>query len=420
MWRLCRGTESVESSLRARALLEPLGRTVELAQLYASGGGAVDSDGIGYYINRAADFAAELDLPDLRVRALNSLAYLAAGRGDDYETPLREALQLALEHDLQLGAGQSYANLTEYSAAEFRMPDNEPLFKEGLAYCEEHDVATFGNCVRGHYAMALVDHGRWDEALRQANLVLNGKASPINRLSSLVTVGLVLARRGDPRAAEFLDEADAVATGVDEAVYLAWAGVPIVEAAWLRGDDDAARERLRVLHERLTDLERNWKAAVIAWEHRLGVATDELPAFAPYAAQVAGPPRAAAQVWTELQMPYHAALALGDSDDEDDLRAAVTALDPTSPAAARIIRRKMRDLGIRAVPAGVRAATRSDPDGLTPREREVLELLRDNLTNEQIAERLVISVKTVDHHVSAVLAKLGVSSRRDASVLARK
>jgi DNA-binding NarL/FixJ family response regulator len=117
-------------------------------------------------------------------------------------------------------------------------------------------------------------------------------------------------------------------------------------------------------------------------------------------------------------MPYHAALALGDSDEADDLREAVTLLDPLSPPAAQIVRRKMRELGIRTVPAGARPATRSDPHGLTPREREVLELLGDNLTNEQIAARLVISVKTVDHHVSSVLAKLGVSSRRDASTLA--
>ena len=88
------------------------------------------------------------------------------------------------------------------------MPETEPFFLEALAYCDEHDVATYGNCVRGHYAMALVDHGRWDEALRQANQVLDTKASPINRLSSLVTVGIVLARRGDPAAAEFLVEAD--------------------------------------------------------------------------------------------------------------------------------------------------------------------------------------------------------------------
>ena len=118
-------------------------------------------------------------------------------------------------------------------------------------------------------------------------------------------------------------------------------------------------------------------------------------------------------------MPYHAALALGDSTDDADLREAVSRLDPLSPPAARIVRRRMRDLGLRAIPAGVRTTTRSDPNGLTRREREVLDLLREHLTNEQIADRLVISVKTVDHHVSSVLTKLGIGSRRDVPVLVR-
>jgi DNA-binding CsgD family transcriptional regulator len=114
-------------------------------------------------------------------------------------------------------------------------------------------------------------------------------------------------------------------------------------------------------------------------------------------------------------MPYHAALALGDSDDEADLRDALSRLDAMSPPAAHLVRRRMRRLGMRAIPVGVRASTRADPDGLTRREREVLDLVRDNLTNEQIADRLVISVKTVDHHVSSVLAKLGATSRRQIS-----
>jgi DNA-binding CsgD family transcriptional regulator/tetratricopeptide (TPR) repeat protein len=417
MWRLCRGPESIAAYLRARDLLEPFGPTEELCVLYGGGAGAVDPDEVTHYITRAVEIARDLDLADLRIGTLNSVAYLAAGRCGDYETPLREALQLSLRCDLQRRAGQSYANLTEYYSQEFRMVETEPFFREALAYCDDHDVATYGNCARGHYAMALVDHGRWDEALHEANLVLGTNASPINRLSSLVAVGTVLARRGDPAAAKYLDEADDVAAGVDEPLYLAWAGLPIAEASWLAGNDDAARARLQAVGARLTELESAWLAAVIAWQHRLGVRSDIVPALAPYAAQVAGPPRRVAQVWDELQMPYHAALALGDSDDEADLREALTRLDPVSPPAALIVRRKMRDLGLRAIPSGARASTRSDPNGLTRREREVLDLVRDNLTNEQIAERLVISVKTVDHHVSAVLAKLGVSSRRAASAL---
>ena len=107
-------------------------------------------------------------------------------------------------------------------------------------------------------------------------------------------------------------------------------------------------------------------------------------------------------------MPYQAAVALAASLDEADLRDSVDRLDLLGAvAAARLVRQRMRQLGFRSVPAGLRSATRQDPQGLTVREREVAELLAEGLTNEQIGARLVISPRTVEHHVSAVLAKLG-------------
>ncbi|MCA1712124.1 MAG: helix-turn-helix transcriptional regulator [Actinobacteria bacterium] len=66
------------------------------------------------------------------------------------------------------------------------------------------------------------------------------------------------------------------------------------------------------------------------------------------------------------------------------------------------------------MPRGPRSATRDDPFGLTARQREVLQLLTDGMTNAEIGGRLFLSERTVDHHVSAVLAKLGVETRRDA------
>jgi DNA-binding NarL/FixJ family response regulator len=71
----------------------------------------------------------------------------------------------------------------------------------------------------------------------------------------------------------------------------------------------------------------------------------------------------------------------------------------------------MRAEGIQSIPRGPRSATRRDPLGLTTREVDILAPLQHSLTNKEIAARLRTSPKTVDHHIGAVLAKLGVATR---------
>ena len=72
------------------------------------------------------------------------------------------------------------------------------------------------------------------------------------------------------------------------------------------------------------------------------------------------------------------------------------------------------------MPRGPRPSTRENPAGLTARELEVLALLVEGLRNAQIAERLVVSEKTVDHHVSAILRKLDVRTRAEAAAEATR
>jgi DNA-binding NarL/FixJ family response regulator len=113
-------------------------------------------------------------------------------------------------------------------------------------------------------------------------------------------------------------------------------------------------------------------------------------------------------------------MALADSRDEGDLRAALDIfLELAAAPMARIVTGRLRALGATHIPRGPRADTQRHPAGLTSRESEVLTLLGEDLTNAEIAERLVVSPKTVDHHVSAILRKLGVKSRAAAAEGAR-
>ena len=138
-----------------------------------------------------------------------------------------------------------------------------------------------------------------------------------------------------------------------------------------------------------------------------------------YDAGLRGDWRTAAAAWRTAGDPYETALELmeGDADACEEAIRILERLGATTVAG--FARERLRALGapVPPVPRGPRAATRANPAGLTARQVAVLELVREGLTNAEIADRLVLSVRTVDHHVAAILAKLNVSSRREAAAL---
>jgi DNA-binding CsgD family transcriptional regulator len=164
--------------------------------------------------------------------------------------------------------------------------------------------------------------------------------------------------------------------------------------------------------------ESPWLTGELAcWRQRAGVrdpAAEELAE--PYALELAGENEAAADAWGELGCPYEAALALLGTHKEEPLRRALTDLGRlgAKPAAA-IVARRLRARGARGLPRGPYSRARENAAGLTSRELDVVKLLAEGLRNAEIAERLVLSEKTVDHHVSSVLRKLNVRTRGQAA-----
>ena len=186
---------------------------------------------------------------------------------------------------------------------------------------------------------------------------------------------------------------------------------------WLEGRSDAvAAETQRAFELAVALRGSEFTGELALWRRRAGDVSDPPESVEElYRVQLSGDWQGAADTWRDQGCPYDGALALIDSDDTGALRLALDALQQLGarPAAA-IAARRLRELGERGVPRGPRPQTRENPAGLTARQLQVLPLLAEGLRNAEIAERLVVSPKTVDHHVSAILGKLGARSRGEA------
>jgi ATP/maltotriose-dependent transcriptional regulator MalT len=420
-YRLCRGPEEREAAAQALAVLEPLGPSHELgwalARLAAE---FMDSDPERALdlATRAREMAAALHLPDVASDALNTLACVEYDRSDRWLEWMEEALTVALEHGMHEQAGRAYANLQAMFLDAMRLTEAEQVYRDGMAYCEEHDNRTSGLCLAGGQAGLLAVTGRWAEVEQISEGPLSGdRSSPINRVTFLVPLGLSRARRGAADAWRPLDEAAASTDASGLPSYAAVCRAARAEARWLAGEHEEAVRELELAAGFAADCpSERPNVALVRWRltGELGPEAGDLPA--PYAAELAGDVRKAAELWDEASRPYDAAMALLGSCEEDDLREALErleALGAVPPAA--MARRRLREAGARDVPVGPRPATREHPQGLTAREQEVLELLAIGLSDQDIADRLVLSTRTVHHHVSSVLGKLGVANRREAA-----
>jgi DNA-binding CsgD family transcriptional regulator len=418
-WRLCRASAAT-TARAAVEVLEPLGRTAELA--WALARSSVFEPELAACLEvarRAEELARELELPAVVSDALNTRACVLAALGSPWEPDMVEALRLAQSTRSDAQAGRAFANYQVLLGNDRRWDEQDAITAEGMAYCEEHDIATFTYCIRAGAGESMLNRGRWDEAVAMAQPLVDLKASPINTLGPLTVVGRSRARRGQPNALAPLDEAVALGDETGELEWRLTARIPRAEALLLADDVGAARRDLEsCLDPRLPEMGADLVGPLLLWLRRAGLPTPTLSLhFAtPIDLGLTGDASGSAAAWDAAGMPYEAAWALLDSGEPDLVREAFDRFERLgTTAASRLARQELKRLGVESVPAGARAATRVHPAGLTPREQEVLALVAEGLTDEQIAGQLVLSIRTVHHHVSAVLAKLRVGSRREAA-----
>jgi len=428
-WFDGRSAEAERYCADAIRVLESLPASPALARAYCE---RADLDMEAHENESAIEFAqraialAEIGEDNLIVSMASSV--LGTARlilGDDSGwADLERCLRLALAHGLHEQAARAYTNRSAMAVSCRKYDEAARFLSSGIAYCEERDLDFLLPYMLAYRARMKFEQGDWLGASEDAEAVLrHPRTTPITRIPALRTLGHLRIRRGDPDASSPLEEARALAGPKPELQRFGTLAAVAAEAAWLAGDWAGVLREVQPAYERvLHRRDPRMKGELAVWLWRVD-GLEQLPPDIPepYALEISRDWRGAARAWEEVGCPYERALVLGWYGTELDQREALAILDRMGAApAAQALRRQMRERGVRAVPRGSRTSTRCNPLGLTRREAEILALLSEGLRNAAIARRLFVSTKTVDHHVSAILAKLGVPSRAEAVAIARR
>jgi DNA-binding CsgD family transcriptional regulator/predicted NBD/HSP70 family sugar kinase len=370
------------------------------------------------YGERAAALARETGDAAVTSHALTNIGVSRWGLGDPAGQPtLDEALRVALEAGDVEDACRAYVNLVRNLLDWCRLEEAERYLTAAMKLAEETEffgILSYMQVMRARLEFA---RGSWDEAVRAAEAAVDAFLPA--RCPALIVLGRVQVRRGQARAAGLLSSAWKLAVQLDELQRLGPAASARAEDAWLRGDHARVRDIAMPIYQEARRLgERAYQAELGYWLTKAGQPT-EAASDHPYALQAAGRWREAAGLWQAAGCPYEHAAALAESPEPGDLLASLEILDELGATPlATLVRGRLRALGTTRIPRGPRGETRVNPAGLTTRQVEVLRLLGMGYTNAQIASQLVVSVRTVDSHVAAVLAKLGAASRREAAASA--
>jgi DNA-binding CsgD family transcriptional regulator/tetratricopeptide (TPR) repeat protein len=410
-WRLAR--DAIE-------VLEPLGESAELAMAYSALSqrlmvAQVAEEAIAWG-ERALVLADRLELEDVRAHAMNNIgsAEIMMGRPEGL-AKLEGSLAIARRTGNSDHICRALMNLATTAANSHQLRRADAYFTELAEFSEVSEVVSCN--LDASRSEVLLHLGEWEaaEAAVERAMRLRDRISPVDASVALSVLARLNARRGEPGATALADEAEEV-VGDGLVLPMEWGVLRSrAEIAFVADDWSDLVGPLRSLYARALASHDPWIMGDAArWLRLAGDPVAAAPHMArPYRHELLGDWREAAREWERLDNPYEAAFVRLAGDDPAEVRAAHGALLRLGAfAVAARAARRLQELGA-PVPRGPRRTTGSHPALLTVREAEIADFMAEGLSNREIASRLVLSEKTVGHHASAVLAKLGVHRRAE-------
>ncbi|MFF4779087.1 AAA family ATPase [Microtetraspora fusca] len=309
----------------------------------------------------------------------------------------------------------SLVQLAEYEAA-------APAVEHALAYATQQDLDGYVQYLLGVRAGVRLVRCDWAGALADADAALDRPVrAGVAVVPALLARGRIQAARGEREARVTLDEAARQAERTGEVQRVCPVAAARSEYFLLYGDAKRAAEEAR--HGLDLAVRANHSVYIGELAYRLWRAGEDGSPGAgarPYQMMIDGDWAGAAAEWARRGAAYMRVEALAGGDQGAAAEALRVLDELGATRVAERLRAQLRRRGFTQVPRGPRRTTAANPGGLTLRQAEVLALLVEGLSNAEIAGRLSLSVKTVDHHVSAVLDKLGVANRGQAVAAAHR
>jgi len=332
---------------------------------------------------------------------------------------LQQSLAIALENGYHEHVARAYTALASNAVTMREYPMAAKYLDTGINYCEENDLDSLRLYMLSWKARMNLETGNWKEAGSIAeNLVKTVNILSIIKVGALTVSSILKMRKGDPDPdiLACLMEAKEKAFETMELHRILPVATAFLEYEWITGTRCIDTAEINMAIDMIRRTKKDFSRS--KYYYWLSKAREE---YLPFGEKnkdnelgISVATDQDAKYWEKTGCPYEQALALFEGNDDDKRKAIAMVNDLGADAVYEKLKQEMRSSGIKSIPRGVRKTTRENPSLLTDRELDVLALLKEGMQNKEIAARLYISAKTVDHHISSILLKLDINSRSKA------